>query len=88
MIDEASHGVMEMAIEARVARLEGITEQVNDRLAGVESTMSSRFSSIDDQFSSIENRLNVRIQLTVAMWVTTMIGVIATLATVILRTQA
>ena len=68
-----------MAIEERVARLEGIAEQVNDRLAGMESTMSSRFNSI-------ENRLNVQIQLTVAMWVTTMIGVIATLATVILRT--
>ena len=76
-----------MAIEERVARLEGITEQVNDRLAGMESTMSSRFNSIDNRFpSSIENRLNVQIQLTVAMWVTTMIGVIATLATVILRT--
>ena len=75
-----------MAIEERVARLEGITEQVNDRLAGMESTMSSRFNSIDNRFSSIENRLNVQIQLTVAMWVTTMIGVIVTLATVILRT--
>jgi len=57
-----------MAIEERVSRLEGIVEQINQRLA------------------SLESRLNTQITLTVAMWVTTMLAVLSTLAAVLLRT--
>jgi hypothetical protein len=57
-----------MAIEERVPRLEGIVEQINQRLA------------------SLESRVNTQITLTVAMWVTTMLAVLSTLAAVLLRT--
>ena len=59
---------MAMAIEGRVSGLEGTVEQINQRLA------------------SLESRLNTQITLTVAMWVTTMIAVLSTLAAVLLRT--
>ena len=40
---------------------------------------------IRTQMGIMNSRINVQIQITVAMWVTTMIGVIATLAAVLLR---
>jgi tetrahydromethanopterin S-methyltransferase subunit B len=61
-------------LDERVARLEGIIEEIRGRMNSIESRMNS-----------IENRLNVQIQLTVAMWVTTMVAVLATLAAVLLR---
>ena len=59
---------MVMGIEERVSRLEGIVEQIEQRLA------------------SLESRVNTQITITVAMWVTTMLAVLSTLAAVLLRT--
>ena len=54
----------------------------SERIAAVEA----RLDGIADQLRSIDARSNVQLQLTVAMWVTTMIGVIATLVAVVVRT--
>jgi hypothetical protein len=64
-----------MAIEERVPRLEGIVEQIDQRLGD----MTARIASL-------ESRVNTQIALTVAMWVTTMLAVLSTLAAVLLRT--
>jgi hypothetical protein len=57
-----------MTPEGRVSRLKGIVEQINQRLA------------------SLESRVNTQITITVAMWMTTMLAVLSTLAAVLLRT--
>jgi len=64
-----------MTTEERVSRLEGIAEQINQRLG----EMGARITSL-------ESRVNTQITLTVAMWVTTMLAVLSTLAAVLLRT--
>ena len=50
------------------------------------AAVEARLDGIADQLRSIDARSNVQLQLTVAMWVTTMIGVIATLVAVVVRT--
>lgn len=57
-----------MAVEERVARLEGIIEEIRHRL--------------DD----MNARINTLTTITIAMWVTTMLAVLSTLAAVLLRT--
>lgn len=47
--------------------------------------VSDRVNAIEGRMTAIEGRMNVQIQVTVAMWVTTMIAVVATLAAVIVK---
>ena len=63
-----------MSIEQRVDRLEVVNEQILLRL-----------DSIDHRMDSVDNRLNVQLQITVAMWVTTMMAVLAVLAAIIIK---
>lgn len=59
-----------MAIpDERVGRLEGINEEIRNRLTGM-----------DNRMNSIESRLNVQIQLTMVMLITTILAVLAVLA--------
>ena len=55
--------------DERVGRLEGINEEIRNRLTGM-----------DNRMNSIENRLNVQIQLTMVMLITTILAVLAVLA--------
>ena len=66
---------MAMAIEGRVSRLEGIVEQIDQRLGDKTA-----------RISALESRVNTQITITVAMWVTTLLAVLSTLAAVLLRT--
>ena len=56
------------------------------RLDGFIEETRNNFTMVNERFNTLESRINVQIQLTVAMWVTTMAGVIATLAAVLLKT--
>ena len=47
--------------------------------------MEGIIEEIRTQMRDMNTRINVQIQLTVAMWVTTMLGVTATLAAVLLK---
>lgn len=49
------------------------------------SHMEGVEEEIRSQMSIMNSRINVQIQLTVAMWITTMIGVLATLVTVLVK---
>ena len=51
----------------RIARLEGIIEELRNRMTAIENRMNA-----------IENRMNVQIGLTVAMWLS-LAGLIVTL---------
>ena len=61
----------------RIARLEGIIEGLCNRLSDIEN----RLAALGCRMKVIENRMNVQIGLTVAMW----ISLVGLLVTVFLR---
>lgn len=67
-----------MAIEERVSRLEGIIEEIRSRLDTMDRHMNSLESRMDGRFNTLTT-------ITVAMWVTTMLAVLSTLVTVLLK---
>ena len=99
--------------EERLSRLEGINEEIRERMTGIEtrigsvetrigsmetriSSMETRISSMETRIGSVETRIgsmetrtdarfNSLTTLTVAMWVTTMLAVLSTLAAVVLK---
>ena len=48
----------------RISRIEGIIEEIRNRM----NSMENRMSAIENRMNSMENRMNVQIGLTVAMW--------------------
>jgi hypothetical protein len=62
----------------RITRLEA-------KLDGFIEETRGRFNGVDSRLNSMESRMNVQLQLTVAMWVTTMLAVLGTLAAVLVR---
>ena len=69
----------------RLAAVELKLTTVESRLAAVEGKLDSLTEESRSRFTSIENRLNVHLQSNIAMWVTTMMAVMAVLATIILK---
>ncbi len=55
-----------------------------DRLNVLETKLDSFIEETRTRLASLEARLNVQIQVTVAMWVTTMFAVLATLVAVLM----
>lgn len=55
------------------------------KLDGFIEETRGRFNDMTARINDVNTHLNVQIQLTVAMWVTTMLGVTATLAAVLLK---
>ncbi|MGA7355139.1 MAG: hypothetical protein WBW76_06895 [Candidatus Cybelea sp.] len=43
-------------MEERIARVEGISEQIRDRLNGIEHTVDTRFAQVESRFVQIESR--------------------------------
>ena len=64
--------------EERMARVEGSFEQVGRRLETVEQ-------DIRDLRAEVRQDIRTLITITVAMWVTTMLAVLSTLAAVLLK---
>ena len=69
----------------RLAAVELKLTTVESRLAAVVGKLDSLTEESRSRFTSIENRLNVHLQSNIAMWVTTMMAVMAVLATIILK---
>jgi molecular chaperone GrpE (heat shock protein) len=67
-----------MAIDERLPRLEGIIEAITSRL-------DSLYSRINNLEARMDARFNNLITIAVAMWVTTMLAVLSTLAAVLLK---
>jgi len=62
-------------LEIRMARLEGVYEQVNQRLASIDA----RFASIDARFDAIDRKIDERFMWTIGVvlgtWLTTILAV-------------
>lgn len=70
-------------MEERVARLEGINEQIRDRLngidarlTGIERTIDARFGQIDARFGQIDARFTWLTGAVIGTWVTTMLTIL------------
>jgi tetrahydromethanopterin S-methyltransferase subunit B len=72
-----------VALEERVSKLEGTTEQILERLNSLENRMDARFNSLE---ARMDARFNTQMTIFVGMWVTTMAFTLATLVAVLLRT--
>ena len=67
-----------MAMEEWVPRLEGIIEEIRSRLDTMDRHMNSIQSRMDARFNTLAT-------VTGAMWVTTMVAVLSTLADVLFK---
>lgn len=72
-----------MALEERVSKLEGINQQILERLNSLEAQNNARFNSLE---AHLDARFNTQMVVFVGMWVTTMAFTLATLVAVLLRT--
>ena len=79
-----------MALEARVSKLEGTTEQILERLNSIDARIDSLENRMDSRLNSLESRMdsrfNTQMTVFVGMWITTMGFSLATLVAVLLRT--
>ena len=60
------------------AKLDGFIEETRSRFNDMNANTNSRFTSL-------ENRMNVQFQVTIAMLVTVMVAVLGTLATILVK---
>ena len=74
-----------MATEQRVDRLDesinGLRSDMNARL----NETNTRLDEMSVRIGEMNTRVNVQLQVTVGLWATTMIGVVATLAAVLFK---
>ncbi len=77
-------------MEERIARLEGVNEQIRDRLNGVdvrltgidarltaiEHTIDLRFSQLEPRFSQIDSRFIWLIGVVIGTWITTILTIL------------
>lgn len=66
----------EQQMEIRLARLEGAYEQLDRRLADLREAMGLGFSSIDQRFAGIDQKLTWIVGLIVATWTTTILAIL------------
>jgi hypothetical protein len=63
-------------MEIRLARLEGAYEQIDRRLDDLRDTMNRGFSSADQRFAGIDQKLTWIVGLIVATWTTTILTIL------------
>jgi hypothetical protein len=63
-------------MEERIARLEGIYEQVRDRLNGIDGRLAALEHTIDARFAQVDQRLTWLTGIVVATWITTIAAVL------------
>jgi len=56
------------------------------RLDGIDKRLEDMNLALNTRITSVENRVNVQIQVTVGMWITTMLAILAAIVTIVLRT--
>jgi hypothetical protein len=75
-----------MATESeRITRLEAVQEQTIARLNDLNANLSALRTDMNAFRSEFNTRFNTQMQITIAMWVTTMLAVLGTLAAVLVR---
>jgi tetrahydromethanopterin S-methyltransferase subunit G len=78
---------MSSNVEERIARLEGVYEQVRDRLNGIDvrlaaidRTLETRFALIETRFGQIEQKIDSRfawlLGIVITSWITTLLAIL------------
>jgi tetrahydromethanopterin S-methyltransferase subunit G len=62
--------------QERLARVEGILEEMRSRLNSLEQRIEQRFTVIEQRLTSIENRFNLLFGVIVTMWVTIIVAIL------------
>jgi len=76
-IEQNRNESISMTTEQRIGRLEEAVVRIEGRLDGLQE-------ATNELRREMNSRLNLQMQITVAMWGTTMLGIIATLVAVVL----
>ena len=71
-------------IETRVASLEAVQAQINERLGNIEQGQRERFASIENRLTSIDNRQNSNFRWIVGLLVTVLLANIGTTISIII----
>ena len=81
-----------MTTEHRVSRLEEIIEEIRDRLNRMDNRfdrIEDRFERMGDRFERMEAKLDTQhrwvLGVIITMWSTTMLGVVGTLVTILVK---
>lgn len=73
------------ALEARIARVEGAFDQVNERLGGIERRIDSFENLTALRFDQIDRRFNWLTGIVVGSWLTMMATLLTTIFTILYR---
>jgi len=63
-------------LEARMSHVEGVVEQINERIGGVERRLDSMESRFDARFGAIDQRFNWVIGTILGTWITTILAIL------------
>ena len=70
-------------IESRVAVLEAISEQLDNRLESMNTNMNNRFSNIETRLNDIDNRMNSNFKWLVGLLIMVLLANIGTAVSII-----
>jgi tetrahydromethanopterin S-methyltransferase subunit G len=66
-------------LEAQMAHLEGVVQQVGERLNSIDrrlDSMDGRFAQVDARFAQIDTRFNWLTGIVVGTWITTILTIL------------
>jgi tetrahydromethanopterin S-methyltransferase subunit G len=66
-------------LEVRMAHLEGVVQQIGERLSSIDRRLDSidgRFGQVDSRFAQIDSRFNWLIGIVIGTWITTILTVL------------
>ena len=71
-------------IDARLARVEGIAEQMNTRLTGLETRVDNGFSNIDTRLTNMDTRNNSNFRWLIGLLVVVLLANVGTAVSIIM----
>ena len=71
-------------LETRVASLEAVQAQINERLGNIEQGQGERFASIENRLTAMDNRQNSNFRWIVGLLVTVLVANIGTTISIII----
>ncbi|MCY3683252.1 MAG: hypothetical protein OXH16_17790 [Gemmatimonadetes bacterium] len=71
-------------MDARLARVEGIAEQMNTRLTGLETRVDNGFSNIDTRLTNMDTRNNSNFRWLIGLLVVVLLANVGTAVSIII----
>jgi len=71
-------------MDARLARVEGIAEQMNTRLTGLETRVDNGFSNIDTRLTNMDTRNNSNFRWLIGLLVVVLLANVGTAVSIIM----